>query len=174
MGSGVSGWHERRNIKFRRRHSLVSSAVRELPLRLSPEWVCLHLQLSPSSSVSVLACLRLRLSPSSTVSVFVCLRPRLSPSSSISVFVCLRRSAKWLVQRVSVVCPIFYIEGVETTVSCVFTVYAVFRGVWFDTTGELIVKRPLLCCDVLPSLTSNSSGRVLPHIKLNHFVLRVE
>ena len=37
MGSGVSGLRERRSIKFRLRHTGVSSAVRELPLRSFPE-----------------------------------------------------------------------------------------------------------------------------------------
>ena len=41
-------------------------------------------------------------------------------NASIFVFVCLRRSAGWLVQRASAVCPMFYIEGLETTVACVF------------------------------------------------------
>ena len=117
MGSGVSGSHER-SIRFRLRHSWMSSAARKLPLRSSPE--CLSSSsLSPSSSVFVFAvpvflCLRLR------VFVFVCLRLRLSPSSSVPVFVCLRRSARCLVQRASAVCPIFYIEGLETTVACAF------------------------------------------------------
>ena len=55
VGSGVSGSRER-SIKFRLRHSGVSKAVRELPLRSSPE--CL----SSCSTVSVFVCLRLRLS----------------------------------------------------------------------------------------------------------------
>ena len=93
------------------RHSCVTSAVKELPLRSSPERV----------------------------------RPRLSPSSPVSVFVCLRRSARWLVQRVSAVCPVFYIEVLETTVACAFCVCAVLRR----ERGKLL-KRPLLCCDVFP------------------------
>ena len=51
MGSGS---HERRTIKFFV-HSGVSSAARELPVRLSPEWVILRLGF---------VCLPLRLSPS--------------------------------------------------------------------------------------------------------------
>ena len=93
-----------------------------------------------SSSVSVtLGCLQLSgschfarpqsRSSSSAVSVFVCLRLRPSPSSSVSVFVCLRRSARWLVQRAWAVGPMFYIEGLETTVACVFKVCAVLRKV---------------------------------------------
>ena len=135
-------------------------------LRLSPSspvsvFVCLRLRPSPSSSVPVFASLRLRLSSSSPLSVFVChhlrpspsssvsvfapLRPRLSPPSPVSVFVCLRRSAMWLVQRASTVGPMFYIEGLEATVACVFRVvrYSVKRG-------ELVVKRSLMCCDVFP------------------------
>ena len=61
-------------ICLRLRHSGVSSAVRELPLRSSPECVCLR---SSSSTVSVFVCL----------SLFACLRLRLSPSSSVSVAV---------------------------------------------------------------------------------------
>ena len=99
MGSGVSESHERRCIKFRLRHSGVSSAVqdchvtrpqsgsvfvclclrhsgvssavRELPFRSSPEWVCPRLRLSPSAPVYVFARPRLRLSPFSSVSVVV-------------------------------------------------------------------------------------------------------
>ena len=52
MGAGVSGSHERRSIKLCV-HFGLSSAVRELPLRSSPEWVCLRLRLPPSSFVSV-------------------------------------------------------------------------------------------------------------------------
>ena len=55
MGSGVSGSHERRSIKFRLRHSGLPSDVRELPLRSSPEsvFVFARLRLSPPSSFSV-------------------------------------------------------------------------------------------------------------------------
>ena len=35
-------------------------------------------------------------------------------------------------------------------------------------TGELIVKRPLLCCDVLLQLTSRSFGHVFPHIEFSY------
>ena len=45
MGSGVSESHERRSIKLPFRHSGVSSAVRELPVRSSPERVCLRFYL---------------------------------------------------------------------------------------------------------------------------------
>ena len=86
--------------------------------------------LNPSVDVFVFDCLRL------------CLRLRPSPSSSISIVV---PSGK-----ASAVCAMFYIEGLETTVACVSTVYAVLRKVGFPTTGELVVKSPLLCCDVLP------------------------
>ena len=42
-------------------------------------------------------------------------------SESVFVFVCLRRSARWLlVQKASGVGPLFYIEGLETDVACVF------------------------------------------------------
>ena len=78
---------------------------------------------SSSSSVSVFVCLRLRHSGVSSAMressfVFVRLRLRPSPCSSISVFVCLRRSARWLVQRASAICPLFYFEGLDTTVAC--------------------------------------------------------
>ena len=69
-------------------HSGVSSAVRELLVRSSPEWVCL----------------------------------RLAPP------LWLRRSARWLVQRASAVCPTFYFEDVEAAVACVFSL-CVLRGV---------------------------------------------
>ena len=49
---------------------------------------------------------------------WVCLQLCLSPSPSISV--CLRRSSRWLVQRASASCPMFYIEGLETIVVCAF------------------------------------------------------
>ena len=60
MGSGVSGSLERRSIKFRLRHAGVSSAVKELPHRSSPERVCLRRRLSPSSSTFVFVTLGCR------------------------------------------------------------------------------------------------------------------
>ena len=66
MGSGVSGSHEGRSIKFRLCYSGVSSAVRELPLRSSPK-----VSLSSSSTVSVFVCPRLCPSPSSPLPVVV-------------------------------------------------------------------------------------------------------
>ena len=44
-------------------------------------------------------------------------RVGLTSSSSVFVFVCLRRSARWLVQRASVVCTIFYIEVLKATIA---------------------------------------------------------
>ena len=73
-----------------------------------------------NESATANECLRLHPSTSSPVPVFVYLRPHLSPSSSVSVLICLRRGARWLVQRASAVCPMFYIMGLETTVACVF------------------------------------------------------
>ena len=111
--------------------------------------VCLRL--SPSSSLwGVVSCTgaatslvpTVSLSPSSTVPVFVYFRLRLFQSSSFSVFVCLRRSARWLVKITSAVCQMFYIKSLETSEARVFTVRAVFRKMGFDTTGELIHKRP--------------------------------
>ena len=55
-----------------------------------------------------------------------------------------------MVQRALAVCPMFYVEVLEAIVACVFAVCAVFPCVLFDTPGELIVERSLLCCDVLP------------------------
>ena len=144
MDSGVSGSLDRirRSTKFRLRHSGESLAVRGAATSLVP-----RVSLSSSSSASAFVtlgcrqlssschfarhqseCLGLRLPPTSSVSVLVCLRfarlrPRLSPfrpSSSISIFVSLRRSARWLVQRASAVGSMFYIESLETTVTCVF------------------------------------------------------
>ena len=111
MGSGVSRSHERRSIKFCLRHSGVSSAVRELPLRSSPEWV--YLRLRHSGVSSAVRKLPLRSSPE-----WVCLRLHLSPSSSLYIFVCLCHSARWLIQRASAVCPMFNIEGLDTAVAC--------------------------------------------------------
>ena len=124
MGSGVSESHERRSIKFRLRHSGVSSlqescrfarpqsesvsvfARRRLPPSPTSSisvFARLLLRLSPSSPVSDFVYLRLRPSPTSSISVFARLRLRPSPTSSISVFVRLRRNARWLVQRVSAI-----------------------------------------------------------------------
>ena len=81
----------------------------------------------PSSSLwgVVFARPYLRLFLSSSVSVFVCPCLRLSLFSSISVFVYLRlrlslSQCQVFVQRASAVDPMFYIEGLKTTVACVF------------------------------------------------------
>ena len=132
MGFGVSGSHERRSIKFsssllwgcRRCKGAASSLVPEC--------------LSSSSSASIFVtrgCRQLLGSchfarpQSESVTVFVCHRLRLSASSPVSVFVSSRHSARWFVQRASAVGPMFYIEGLETTVACVFKVCAVLRKV---------------------------------------------
>ena len=92
IGSEVSESHERKSTKFLLRHSGVSSAVKELPIRSSPQRVPLYL--SPSSSASVvvtLGCRQLQRSchfarpQTESVSVSVCFRLRLPPSSSVSV-----------------------------------------------------------------------------------------
>ena len=97
IGSEVSESHERKSTKFLLRHSGVSSAVKELPIRSSPQRVPLYL--SPSSSASVvvtLGCRQLQRSchfarpQSESVSVFVGLRLRPSTSSPVSDFVYLR------------------------------------------------------------------------------------
>ena len=111
-------------------HSGVSSASSLVP----------RVSLSPSSPVAVFPRLRLRLSPSSPVFYFVYLRLRPSPTSSISVFVRLRRNARWLVQRVSAIKSDVLYRGSGS-----------HRGERvLSVCGELLVKRPLLCCDVLP------------------------
>ena len=132
IGSEVSESHERKSTKFLLRHSGVSSAVKELPIRSSPQRVPLYL--SPSSSASVvvtLGCRQLQRSchfarpQSESVSVFVGLRLRPSTSSPVSDFVYLRLrlSPSWyqVVGPESVGClSTVYIEGLETTVACAF------------------------------------------------------
>ena len=141
MGSGVSESHKRRRIKFRLRHSGMSSAVRELPLRSSPEWVCLRLD-----------CL------SSSVSVFARLHLRLSPSSSVPVVV----PGGWSRGcRLSVRCSTSRVWKPPWRACFKFVLYSV-------KCGELVVKRSLLCCDVFPLLTSKRFGRVFPHMKFSH------
>ena len=67
---------------------------------------------------------RVSLSPSSSVSVFGCLRLRLPLSSSLWGAVSCKGAATSLVPRVglssSAACPMFYIEGLDTTVVCAF------------------------------------------------------
>ena len=77
-------------------HSGVLSAVRELQLHWSTEWVCFHLPLSQSLSIPVFAHLCLQL------------------SSSVSVTV----PGGW--SRGCRPCLMFYIKGLGTTMACVF------------------------------------------------------
>ena len=76
------------------------------------------------------------------VFVFDCLRHRLPSSSSVSVVV----PGGWSVCLLTVG-PMFYIEGLEPPwrACSKFVRYSEGCGI-----GELIVKRLLLCCDVLP------------------------
>ena len=115
-----------------------------------------HFARPQSESVFVFDCLRL--SPSSPVSVFVSLRLRPSPSSSVSVVV----SGGWS-------------RGCRLLVRCSTSRVwkppwrACFKFVRYSVKcGELVVKRPLLRCNVFPILTSKGFGRVFPHIKFNH------
>ena len=140
MGSGVSESHERRSIKFRLRHSGVSSLQESCRFaRPQSESVsvfdCLRLRLSPSSSVSVFARLLLRLFPSSPVSVFVYLRLRLSPSTEPGGW---SRGC-----RLSVRCPTSRVWKPPCRACFKFVRYSV-------KCGKLVVKTPLLCCDVFP------------------------
>ena len=63
-----------------------------------------------------------------------------------------------------------YIEVLETIVVCAFYVCAVLRR----ERGKLVLKRPLLCCDIFPRVTSRSFGRALKygarflHLKLDY------
>ena len=104
----------------------------------------------------------------------ISLSPRvsLSLSSSVSVFVCLH-----LHQSLSQ-CQVVGPEGISCLSSvlhggsgnhygvCVLSLCGTLQR--WSVTGELIVKRPLLFCDVLSQLTSKSFGCVSPHIKFNY------
>ena len=98
----------------------------------------------PSSSLwgVVFARPYLRLFLSSSVSVFVCPCLRLSLSSSASVFVFLCRSVRCLFRgrRLSIRCSISRVWKPPWRACFKFVKYSV-------KCGELVVKRPLLCCD---------------------------
>ena len=124
----------------------------QVPSFITLRWLA-RVSLSSSSSAPVfvtLGCRQLLGSchfarpQSESVSVFDCLRLRLSPSSSISVFVYPRRvPGGWSRgRRLSVRC--------STSTGWKPPWRACFKFVRYSVKcGELVVKRPLLCCDVL-------------------------
>ena len=120
-----------------------------------------RLRLPPCSSLwGVVSCKGAATSLVPRVSVFVIICLSLRPSSFVSVVVPSvwsrghRLSVRYSTSRVWK--PLWRARS---------------KCVWYSVkseNNELIVKRPLLCCDVLPQLTSKSFGRVFPHIKFNH------